>query len=479
MRKSDIEMQYTKKMKEFKTTNLGVSTRRLIIGKNEVFILYMSQITDRDRLSENILKPIVQYKDTNNLTIEKIAYSLIYFDDIILEDNIDKMTDYILKGYSVIFIKTSDQYIVANTIKIKERSVEIPQLEQTLRGPRDSFTENIDTNLSLIRYRIKDPELRVDNYTVGKRTKTNVCVIYIKDVANPKYVNEIKKRIEKINVDGIVESGYIQKFIRNDTFNMFPQAGITERSDKACEDILEGKICVVVEGSPIVLSMPKVFAEFFDSSDDHYDNIYLGILTKIIRELSFLIALTFSSLYVAVVSFHPDILPPQYILALAIARSSVPFNALTEAMLMELTSELLKEASIRLPKQVGPAIGIVGTIVIGQAAVQAKLVSPLMVIVVSIVTMASLVAPDYSIMNPIRVYKFLLLALTGLFGLYGFIMGITIIVINLISTNSFGVAYTSPFAPFNLRDIKNYMLSDITLAKERANFLNTKDNTRQ
>ncbi|CAH2214856.1 spore germination protein [Tepidibacter aestuarii] len=471
--------KFVDKMKEFNDSDIGISTRKLSIMDIEVFILYIQQITDKDRLSNDIIKPILQNGRNEILSIDKIANSVIYIDDISTDDDENKMLDYLLGGKSVIFISNEEKYIIANTIKIEKRGIEPPVIDTTLRGSKDSFTENFNDNMSLIRYRIKDKTLRIDHFTIGKRTKTNVALIYMKDIANKKHVSEAKKKLEAIDIDGVLESGYIQKFILNDAFNLFPQVGIVERSDTACANILEGKLIIIVEGSNLALVMPKTLIEFLDVGEDHYDNIYLGMFSKSLRIIALLISLTLSSLYVAVVSFHPDILPPQYILAIASSRVTVPFNAFIEATLMEFVAEILREASIRLPKQIGPAIGIVGAIVIGQAAVAAGLVSPLMVIMVALSIMCSFVAPDYTIMNPIRILKFFMILITGIFGLFGFVMGFTLIAINLCSITTFGVPYVAPMSPFNFTDLKNYILSDITLAKKRPKYLNTHDKTRQ
>lgn len=467
------------KMEEFNHLDIGISTRKLSIMNIEIFILYIQHITDKERLSNDIIKPILQNGKHKILSIGEISNSVIYIDDISMDDDENKILDYLLWGNSIIFISNEEQYIIANTLKIEKRAIEPPIIDTTLRGSKDSFTENFDDNMSLIRYRIKDKDLRIDNFTIGKRTKTNVGLIYMKDVTNNKHVIEVTKKLEAINIDGVLESGYIQKFISNNTFNLFPQVGIVERSDTACANILEGKLVIIVEGSNLALVMPKTFIEFLDVGDDHYDNVYLGIFSKILRIVALAISLTLSSLYVAVVSFHPDILPPQYILAIASSRVTVPFNAFIEATLMEFVAEILREASIRLPKQIGPAIGIVGAIVIGQAAVAAGLVSPLMVIIVALSIMCSFVAPDYTIMNPIRILKFFMILITGIFGLFGFVMGFTLIVINLCSITTFGVPYVAPLSPFNLKDLKNYILSDVTLSKKRPKYLNTGDKTRQ
>jgi len=459
--------------------SLDISLRRLKIYSNEIYITYIPQITDKKRVSNDIIRPILQYGKDKLLTIDIIMESVIYVDDVNKDYNEDKIIDYILQGKSIIIMTYEDKYIVCDTTRVEKRQIQAPILEDTIRNPRDCFTENMDSNLSLIRYRIKDENLKIDDFTVGKRTKTKVAVVYIKDVANDKYVSDIKNRIKRIKTDGILDSGNIQRFIVNNSMMLFPEVGIIERSDKACTTLLDGKVCIIVEGSNIVLSAPKVFSEFLDSSDDYNDSIYWAIFSKFIRIVSLLMSLELSALYVAIIAFHPDALPVEFIIALASSRETVPFNALTEAFLMELVAEVLREASMRLPKQIGTAIGIVGTIVIGQAAVSAGLVSPLMVIIVSLSTMCSFVAGDYTIMNSIRILKFFMIFITGVLGLFGFVIGITFIAINLISTSSFGVPYLAPIAPLNFKDFRNYFLSDRTLAKERPKFLKTKDNTRQ
>ena len=474
-----MKNKFIDKIEEFTKGNLGISIRKMSIANTEVFILYIGQITDKDSLSNNIIKPILQNGMNNILTIDKIATSIIYVDDISIHDDENKMINYILEGKSIILMSNDCKYIIANTLKVEKRGIQSPEIDTTLRGPKDSFTENFDDNLSLIRYRIKDPELRIDPFTIGKRSRTSVALIYIKDIANKKCVNEVKRRLEDIDIDGVFESGYIQKFMLNNTFNLFPQVGIAERSDTACANIVEGKVIIVVEGSNLALVMPKTFMEFLDVGDDHDSNIYLAMFSKLLRMVALAISLTLASLYVAAVSFHPDILPSQYILAIATSRGTVPFNAVVEAILMEFVAEILREASIRLPKQIGPAIGIVGAIVIGQAAVAAGLVSPLMVIMVSLSIMCSFVASDYTIVNPIRILKFFMIAITGTLGLFGFVTGLTFIAINLCSITSFGVSYVAPLSPFNFTDLKNYIFSDITLSEKRPEFLKTRDKTRQ
>ncbi|GAA0717532.1 spore germination protein [Clostridium malenominatum] len=473
------ENKYIQIIDDIKTNITDICIRNLKLVDEDVFIIYIQQLTDRNSLSNNIIKPLLQYNYTSKPTIEKIVSSIMFVDDIIVELDESKIADYLLEGKTIIILLNSNEYIIANTFKVEKRTTESPEIQSSIRSPKDAFTESIDSNISLIRYRIKDKALKIDYFKVGVRTKTSVAVIYIKDIANSKYVEEIKSKLNNIHIDGIMESGYIQKFISEKNNTLFPQIGISERSDSACANILEGKVCIIVDGSNLALIAPKSFIEFLDAGDDHYDSIYVGIFTKSLRFLALTTTLSLSALYVAVVAFHADILPAQYILTLASSRVTVPVNALVEVTLMEIIVELLREASIRLPKAIGPAIGIVGTIVIGQAAVSAGLVSPLIVIIVSLSLMCSFAMPDYTIMASIRLLKFMMIFLTGVFGLFGFIMGYTLIIIKIASINSFGIPYTAPVSPFNYNDMKNYIMSNIKSSKERPNFLNPKDKKRQ
>ena len=467
------------KIKEIKKAQNEISVREIINDKNEFYILYLNQITDKSNLADNVIKPLVQNIEKKILTIEEVKNNIIFAVEILIKDNEDEIIGYVREGFSVIISSKEKKYLAVDLHKVEKRGIQQPELDTTLRGPKDSFTENFDDNLSLICYRIKDKNLKIDDFTVGERTKTKLALIYIKDIANPKYINEVKNRIKEIDIDGVFESGYVSRLMLKGQNKLFPLVGIVERSELACQNIIQGKMIILVEGSNLALVLPKTFIEFFDAGEDHYGSSYFAVFSKLLRILAILISLTSSAFYIAIVSFHPSVLPAKYILSIAMSRGRVPFNALLEDMLMGLVAEILREGSIRLPKQIGPAIGIVGTIVIGQAAVSAGLVSPLMVIIVSLSILCSFVVPDYTIMNSFRILKFLMMALTGIFGLFGFVVGITFITLNLCSLTSFGVPYVAPLSPFNGTDLKNFMYSDIVKDNKRPEYLNTIDKTRQ
>lgn len=477
-----------KENKEFQITidhlaknNQDINVRILKNNCSEVRILFLKQLTDRTMLSDYIIKPLVGYCSVSKLPLraEEIMNQVIFSDHACLESDYEKVQENVLNGFTVILFSHDASYIAVNNKRVEKRAVEGPELTFTLRGPRDSFTENLDTNLSLIRYRIKDPNLTINMCQAGRRTKTRIAVAYIKDIANDSCVHEILKRINEIDIDGFIESGELQAFLLDNKLSLFPQMGIAERSDMACGALLEGKVVVICEGSGIVLIAPKTFGEFLTSCDDFYDNKYMGTFSKIIRAISIIFSFTLTPLYVAIVSFHSDILPGEYIITLASTRSGVPFNAYTEAMIVEFIIEALREALLRVPKQIGPAVGIVGAIIIGQAAIAAGIFSPLILIISSLSLLTSFVAPDYTIVNPIRILKFLMLGVTGIFGLLGFTMGLSFIATNIISTNSFGVPYLAPYSPFNRYDFTRSIFYSKTFASKRPHFLRTKDKKRK
>ena len=462
------------------SNELNFTERTIPFQFGTIKLFYIMQLTDRAALTENILKPLVLHCSMAHAPVnaQLTVDSIIYADDCFIESDPDRIEDFILSGMVVILFSTDKQYAVINIKKVEQRAVPTPELTYTLRGPQDCFTENLDSNLSLIRYRIKDKNLRIKNFEVGVRSKSRVAVIYVQDIANDTVVSEVQKRIENIDVDGVVESGELQKFLLNKKMHLFPQMGIVERSDMAAHSLYEGKVLVMIEGSSLGLLAPKTFIEFFYSCDDRYDNKYFGLFMRVLRYLAVIIAFTASSLFVAVTSFHTDVLPTTYAILLSEMRVNVPFNALIGALLLEFIAELIREALLRVPKQIGPAIGIVGAIVIGQAAIAAGIFSPLLLIIVATSLLASFAIPDYTLINPFRILKFILIIFTGLLGFFGFTVFLTLIMFELVSINSFGVPYMAPFAPFNLYDFKRTLINDTTNDPKRPEYLRNKDKTR-
>ncbi len=462
------------------TGGLDISRRSVSYRGGRAELMYIQQLTDRLALSENVVKPLVIAcaSGRTRLTAQETLDGILYADSVKVETDWTRIQEFILTGMAVLLFSTDDSYLVINQKKVEKRSVPTPQLAYTVRGGQDCFTENLDANLSLIRYRVKDPNLRIRYCEVGVRTRTRVAVLYIQDIANETAVNEVMKRIGDIQVDGIGESGELQEFLLNDNKKLFPQMGLIERSDMAYSTLLEGKVMVLTDGSGIALYAPKVFSEFFFAGDDRYDNKYFGMFNRLLRYVAIATALTASSIFVAITSFHTEVLPSDYAISLAQMRANVPFSAMVGAMILEFIMELLREALIRVPKQIGPAIGIVGAIVIGQSAIAAGFFSPVLLTIAAVSLLASFAIPDYTLVNPFRVLKFALIMFTGALGFFGFTALMTAIAIELVSLNSFGTPYMAPWAPFHWRDFTTTLINRSDTEVERPAYLKPKDKIR-
>jgi spore germination protein KA len=452
-------------MKNIQSTIAGLNIRRVQNNGMLFYIAYLPEITNSAKISEEIIRPLMQYTKPISNTRELVE-SVIYTDNVKIQGNLSDITNYVLSGYCIIGAAKSNIYIAAYISKIEKRSVGDPQVQYALRAPRDSFTENLDTNLSLIRYRIKDSNLKLDNFVVGERTRTPVIVAYISNLVDTNVLKIIEDTIKSISIDGILESGYLQKILEGKGRRIFPIIAICERSDKACAHILKGRICIFVEGTYYALMLPQTFIDFLDSGDDHYGNSLLSVFNTLLRAIAIMVTFTFPALYIVSTSYNPDILPANYLLAIAAARSAVPLSAIIEVLFMTAVTEVLKEASIRLPTKIGSAIGIVGGIVIGQATITAGLASPIAVVVVAFSTISSFLIPDYTIVNPLSVLKVLLILITGFLGFFGFVIGTSFIVINIVSQSSFGTPYAKPLAPFSLKGIKDEFFPTLRFYKK-------------
>ncbi|OQB23272.1 MAG: Spore germination protein A1 [Firmicutes bacterium ADurb.Bin182] len=445
-------------------------------------ILYVQHMTDRTALSDLAIKPLSKYflnynADRGPVNAKMLMHNVIHTDDCWTDTDKEKIRDLILNGMTVIIVSADEEYIVLNHKKVEHRSVDKPEIEYTLRGPKDSFVENLDVNLSLIRYRLKDPKLRIRFFKVGRRTKTDVAMLYIEDIANENVVKQVQGKIERINVDGISESGELQAFLQG-KYTIFPKLGLVERSDSAYHLLTEGRVLILVEGSGIAISAPQTFPEFFYSCDDRYDNAFFGFFMRLFRYIALLISLMTTSIYIGITSYHMDAVPSEYTIALAEMRSKVPFSSLTGALLVEFLMELFREALLRVPKQIGSAVGIVAAIVIGQAATAAGIFSPLLLILVATSLLSSFALPDYSLVTPFRIFKFIGLLATGTFGFYGLILFVCLLLINIVSAESFGVPYFAPFAPANRYDLIRSFFYNVTMSPERIKYLRSKDSTR-
>ncbi len=443
-----------------------LSVRQFKISGNtsqHAALLFMEGLADTKNIVETLVKAL------DEITIQDVLWPISDPDEFIdrffvpvasikKAGDMNTVLSSILSGDTIILFESINKAVIASTRKWKDRSIQEPNNEPVVRGPRDGFVETLRTNTALIRRRIKDPNLWMETLQIGRATQTDVAVMYIKGIADPKVVNELRSRLQSIDVDGILESGYIEEFIEDKTLTVFPLVYSTERPDVIAAELLEGRVAVFCDNTPIVLIVPAMFVQFLQAAEDHYQRWDFATFIRIIRYIGLGITLLAPSLYIAITTFHQEILPPELLMSIAAAREGVPFPAFIEAVLMEITFELLREAGVRMPKTVGQAISIVGTLVIGQAAVEAGIVSPAMVIIVSITAIANFVLPAYSLAISFRILRFFLMALAASLGIFGILLGLFIIVFHLCSLRSFGVSYLSSFAPFHTYDQKDVIL---------------------
>lgn len=369
-----------------------------------------------------------------------------------------KLYIHLMSGDTILFIDRIGIAVIASTKGGERRSVSEPESQTVIRGPREGFTESIRTNTALLRRKIKSPNLWLEEMQLGRVTQTDVGIMYIHGIVDEKNVDEVRKRLSVIDIDGILESGYIEELIENTNKTIFPTVYHSERPDVIAANLLEGRIAILVDGTPFALLLPSTFNMFFQAAEDYYNRFDVGSLIRFLRYFSFLIGLLLPSFYVAIIGFHQEMIPTSWLLKLAVQREGVPFPAFVEAFIMETVFEILREAGVRMPRSVGNTISIVGGLVLGQAAVEAGIVSPVVVIVVSLTAIASFVSPAYNIGIAARMLRFAMLIAASMFGIYGIACLLLILVLHLCSLKSLNVPYMAPYAPMIYSDMKDSML---------------------
>lgn len=354
----------------------------------------------------------------------------------------------ILTGDTVIILDDYDKIIVIGTKGWEIRDVAAPETENVIRGPRQGFVETLRVNTALIRRRIRDHKFKIKGYKVGRRSKSDVCVLYVEDLVNEDLLEELDKRLKSIDIDVVVDSGYIEQLIEDSWNSPFPQVQHTERPDVVTAELYEGKAAIVVDNSPFVLLVPSGFNAMMQSAEDYYERWGIATFIRILRYFALLIALYMPALYIAVTTYHPQMLPAKLLVSIAANRTGVPFPAVMEAVIMVITLEILREAGVRLPGAIGQTIGIVGAVIIGQAAVDAGIVGPIMIIIVSITAIASFTTPSYNLAIAIRLLRLVLIVAAGILGLYGVTLVTIVVLVHLCGLKSFGMPYLTPYTSY-------------------------------
>ncbi|MFB5194963.1 spore germination protein [Neobacillus sp. KR4-4] len=443
--------------------------REIQIGKEESVkagIFYTDGLADTDAIQHFVLEPIMLEIDFETDLSPSPTMNLLKVlkEQILTVGSIKDVTEYsslfnsLLSGDLILLLDGHSQGFIISVRGWKERSVTEATSETVVRGPKEGFTECIRTNTALIRRKIKSPNLWMATKNIGEMTKTDVAIMYINGIANEKVVQEVHERLDRIDIDGILESGYIEELIQDKTYSPFPTIYYSERPDVISADLLEGKVAIIVDGSPNVLIVPALFVSFLQVAEDYYQRADISTLIRMLRFFSIMIALLAPSLYIAITTYHQEMIPTELLINLAAQREGVPFPAFIEALMMEVAFEILREAGLRMPRAIGSAISIVGTLVIGTAAVEAGIVSAAMVIVVAITAISSFILPSVAMSMSLRVLRFPMMGLAASFGLVGILVGLISLILHMCSLRSFGIPYMSPLGPLIPQDLKDTII---------------------
>lgn len=427
-------------------------------------ICFIDGLADKIMVDEFIVKSL----DINLCTIEQqtlLRDNIDLFTEIKKKlgavelcesQSVDDIMDGFLEGNTILFIDGYDKVLIISAKGGKFRPVEKTETEVGVRGPRDGFTEQLRVNTALVRHRLKNPNLTFEKFTLGRQTHTDVEIAYIRGIANPKIIEEVRRRLNRIETDEILESGYIEQFIEDSPFSPFSTIRNTERPDKVVAKLVEGRVAIFCNGTPFVLTVPHVFVENFQVPEDYYARTFLGTFMRLIRYLAFFITLTLPAWFVALETFNQDMIPSVLLLTAASARESTPFPAVVETTIMILVFEMLRESGVRLPRQVGQAVSIVGALVIGEAAVRAGIASAPLIIITALTGVTSFMVP--AVLDAVILFRFFLLFMGASFGLFGLCIGLLFMVGYMCSLRSFGVPYMGPLAPTEGNDLKDAII---------------------
>jgi spore germination protein KA len=432
------------------------------LEKIRLVLIYVDGLADKGQISEQIMRALALEvpmavpgrKISRAEALEFIKRRGLCMHQVKETGRLQDVIQAILSGDTALLVDGHATALINGSKKWEKRAITDPEAEPTVRGSRESFIESLRTNTALVRRRIKSPALKIETLQLGELSNTDVALLYIEGLANEKLVEEVKNRLASIRIDAVLESGYIEELIEENPWSPFPTVNHTEKPDHVAAMLLEGRVAILTDGTPFALTVPNLFIEYLQASEDYYERFLFSSAVRVVRFISMLVSLMLPSIYIAVVSYHHELFPSTLLLSIAAQREAVPFPVFIEVVAMELTFEVLREAGIRLPRPIGQAVSIVGALVIGEAAVRAGFVGAATVIVVAFTGIASFVFA-YSASIAFRLLRFTMMVCTAGLGLFGLVSGVAVIGIHLCSLRSFGVPYLSPLAPTTGADMKD------------------------
>ncbi|GGG70638.1 spore germination protein [Paenibacillus radicis (ex Gao et al. 2016)] len=462
----------TEDLNQFKTifdNCIDIKFREFDIhGARKGALVFLSGMVNMQTIDFEIMKPLIESDERlfqesaaelNDSDIQNIIENrLLFSSQLSWFEDFPDIIEHVLSGNVAFLLDGLQQVLVINAKDWEKRTVEEPATEAVIRGPREGFQETISTNISLIRRRLKTPQLKMEDMKVGRLSNTQIVITYLEGIVDTKLVDEVKNRIGKIKIDAILESGYVEELIEDNSFSLFPQVLITERPDRVVGNLLEGKVGIIIDNTPFVIIVPGTFFQLLQSPEDYYQRYFVASAIRMLRFFAVLFSLLLPSLYIALTTYHQEMIPTMLLISIAASRETVPFPAFIEALVMEIAFESLREAGVRLPRPVGQAVSIVGGLVIGQAAVEAGIVSSPLVIVVSMTGIASFIFPSFQLGLAFRLLRFPMMIAAATFGLYGILMMLLLLLIHVLRLKSFGVPYLTPMAPLRISGLKDVIV---------------------
>lgn len=474
-------------IKNYLSNSMDIRDRRFKAGGSDtnIAVVFIDNLVNEMMVQDHIIKPVMtnslsSHNESSEVSLQTIKDFLVFGDIVKEVSTIDEISLGILSGETFLYVEGSDKGLLINTVDLPARSIDEPVVEPSVKGPKEGFIENLRDNVALIRKRLKDPNLCFEPYKIGKHTRNNAVIVYIKGIASQELVEEVRRRVTSSDTYDLVDAEQLAHLISDRPSSLFPLVQWTERPDKVVSAILAGRVGIIVDNSHGTLLVPVTFPSLLQSVDDYYEKWLVGSIIRLMRYTALFVSTLLPAIYIAVTSFHPGMLPTALTLSIAGSRAGVPFPAFLEALLMVVTLELLQEAGIRLPRVVGQTVAIVGGLVIGQSAVQAGITSPIMVIIVSLTAIASFAIPSYSLSLVTRVLRIVFMILAASLGAYGIAMGVLYMLGYMCSLKSFGIGYMDPITPYRFKDWRDtFIRVPQYLLKSRPEYLTSGSNQNQ
>lgn len=460
----------------------------------KAFLLYIDGMVNSDLINRFILNPLMLRNDSNtfdgnlkqetnspqpieNISIKKFNLESYIYSNLMPQNSLEKITNFkdtfsgVNSGNCILFVDTINVAFDIDVKGFKQRSVEAPNNEVIIKGSQEAFVENLRTNTSLLRRIINNENLIIENMVIGDISKTKLAICYMNNIANPKLVNEVKYRLNNLELDSIFSSGQLEQLIEDNDYYGIPSLISTERPDKSATFLMQGRVIILMNGTPYATIAPAVLIDFLSSPEDSNLKVIFANFLKLIRLFAYFITLLAPAFFIAITGFHQELIPTELLLSIFASRENVPFPIIFELLLMEISFELIRESSLRVPGPVGSTLGIVGALILGDAAVSAHIVSPILIIVVAITGLSSFAIPDFSFSFHLRVYRFLFIFLGYISGFLGIGLGLFLYISMLCSIKSFGVNFTAPFSPYLGIGSNSYFIKPTWKQETRANYI--------